>query len=102
MNRRRASEPHIGLQCEGGACCHQGRSTLAQLLEQLYVHPNQITSWRASWRKGSRCVRFRRRLRRGAAGGRREIAACQDRRADAGERFFRGRLTMAGLLSARR
>ena len=38
----------------------------------------------------SRCVRFRRRQRRRAAGRRREVAARQDRRADAGERFFGG------------
>ena len=36
----------------------------------------------------SRCVRFGRRQRRRAAGHRREVAPCQDRRADAGKRFF--------------
>src|SRR5260221_14585223 len=40
-----------------------------------------------SIRSGSRCVRSRRQGSR-AASHRREVAACQDRRADAGERFF--------------
>ena len=43
---------------------------------------------RRSSRAGQRMFSVRRRQRSGAAGGRREVAACQDRRADAGERFF--------------
>src|SRR5207302_7719378 len=43
------------------------------------------------------CVRSWERPRRGTAGGRREVAARQNRRADAGERFFRGRAHQGGI-----
>ena len=67
----------------------KGDRTLAQLAEQFDVHPNQITSWKAQLEeRGSRRVRSRWGQRNRAAGRRREVAACQDRRADAGERFF--------------
>src|SRR5450432_2044360 len=40
--------------------------------------------------RSCRCFRGRQRWRTGSSGGRREVASCQDRRADAGKRFFRG------------
>ena len=63
----------------------KGDKTLAELAQQFDVHPNQITDW-----KRQLAGRARRRVRRGAAAerggaGRSEDAACQDRRADAGE-----------------
>src|SRR5207244_1716011 len=47
--------------------------------------------------RGSRCFWSRRRLRSRTAGRRREVAARQDRRADAGKRFFRGSAQQGGI-----
>ena len=81
----------------------KGDRTLAQLAEQFDVHPNQITSWKAQLEGGScGCFRSRRREWSRAAGGRCEVAARKDRRADARKRFLEGALTKAGLLSAKR
>ena len=76
----------------------KGDRTLAQLAEQFDVHPNQITTWKAQLEGGAAGrVRFRRRHGAGRACGRREVAARQDRRADAGERFFRRRAHQGGI-----
>ena len=80
----------------------KGDRTLAQLAEQFDVHPNQITSWKAQLEGGAADV-F------GPGGGkraaqparRREVAACEDRRADAGERFF-GRRARQGRFAERK
>ena len=76
----------------------KGDRTLAQLAEQFDVHPNQVTSWKAQLESGAADgVRSRRRQRRRAACHRREVAARQDRRADVGKRFFRGRAQQGGI-----
>jgi transposase len=67
----------------------KGDRTLDQQAEQFDVHPNQITSWKAQL-EGGNCRRFwARRQRSGTAGGRCEVAARKDRRADARKRFLR-------------
>ena len=76
----------------------KGDRTLAQLAEQFDVHPNQITSWKAQLEGGAADVFGPgERQRGGTACRRREVAARQDRRADAGERFFRGRAHQGGI-----
>jgi len=72
--------------------------TIAQLAEQFDVHPNQITTWEDAARRRGGDV-FGPGGGRGTIGtaGRREGSARQDRRADVGERFFRGRAQQGGI-----
>src|SRR3989337_1827177 len=51
----------------------------------------------ATGRRRGRCVRAWRRSGESGCAGRREGSACQDRRADPGERFFRGRAQQGGI-----
>jgi transposase-like protein len=82
MKETTAPEPHRHSRLRWHSAI-KGDRTLAQLAEQFDVHPNQITSWKAQLESGAADV-F------GPGGGsaaccRREVAACQDRRTDAGE-----------------
>ena len=89
MSRRPRRNHTPGFKAKVALAAIKGDRTLAQLAEQFDVHPNQITSWKAQLEGGAADV-F------GPCGGngvraadrRREVAARQDRRADAGERFF--------------
>jgi putative transposase len=65
----------------------KGEKTLADLAQQFDVHANQITQWKGSFSKARR--RLRPRQERGERAEHRfEGPSRQDRRADAGERFF--------------
>ena len=82
---RRARRNHIpAFKAKVALAAVKGDRTLAQLAEQFDVHPNQITSWKAQLEGGAADV-F------GPGGGsaathhRCEVAARQDRGADAGE-----------------
>ena len=71
----------------------KGDKTLAELAQQFDIHPNQITQWKAQLLdgaagRGSRVVWLGESQRQSGSSGGPDGAACQDRRADAGERFF--------------
>jgi transposase-like protein len=78
----------------------KGEKTLAELAQQYDVHPNLINQWRARLLEGG-CVRGG--PGSGRTSSRYNRAACENWRADAGERFLAGALGKAGLLpSAKR
>ena len=66
----------------------KGEKTLAELAQQFDVHPNQITTWKAQLLDGAAGVFGSEPRAEASTGRRREDAARQDRRADAGQRFF--------------
>ena len=74
----------------------KGEKTLAELAQQFDVHPNQITPMEGQLLEGAAGVFGQDKSEAGGAGGRFEVAARQDRRADAGERFFRRRAHQGG------
>src|SRR5438874_11925058 len=89
MNRRLRRNHTPTFKAKVALAALKGDRTLAQLAEQFDVHPNQITSWKAQLEEAAADV-FGPGGGKGAArpAGRREVAACKDRGADAGERFF--------------
>jgi transposase len=78
MNRRPRRNRTPTFKAKVALAALKGDRTLAQLAEQIDVHPNQITSWKAQLEgRGSRCARSRRQGSR-AASRRREVAACEE------------------------
>ena len=98
MSRRPRRNHSPAFKAKVALAAIKGERTIAQLADQFDVHPNQITTWKAQL-EGGRGGRVRAGQRLGAsdAGGRREGSARQDRRADVGERFFRGRAQQGGI-----
>ena len=47
------TEPHGGLQGEGGVAAVKGDLTLSELAQHFDVHPNQITQWKAQLLEGA-------------------------------------------------
>src|SRR3954452_2676685 len=92
-----APEPHTGLQGEGGACRRQGRPDDRSTGRAVRRPPQSDHGVEGA--AGRRRVRsfwtWQRCARR--ACDRREVAARQDRRADAGERFFRRSAHQGGI-----
>ena len=97
MSRRARRNHTPAFKAKVALAAIKGDRTLAQLAEQFDVHPNQITAWKAQLESGAADVFGPGGGTTAAAGDRREVAARQDRRADAGERFFRRRAHQGGI-----
>ena len=80
----------------------KGEKTLAELAQQFDVHPNQITQWRSQLLEGASGVFGADAEGRAGSGRGREDAACEDRGADAGERFFGRRARQGGSVAERK
>ena len=98
MSRRPRRNHSPAFKAKVALAAIKGERTIAQLADQFDVYPNQITTWKAQL-EGGGGGRVRPGRRHGTIGtaGRREGAARQDRRADLGERFFRGRAQQGGI-----
>ena len=98
MSRRPRRNHSAAFKAKVAMAAIKGERTIAQLADQFDVHPNQITTWKAQLEGGAADVFGPGSGTAPAApAGRREGAARQDRRADAGERFFRGRAQQGGI-----
>ena len=97
MSRRARRNHTPAFKAKVALAAIKGDRTLAQLAEQFDVHPNQITPWKAQLEGGAAGVFGLGEHGASHACDRREVAACQDRRADAGERFFRRRAHQGGI-----
>ena len=85
MSRRPRRNHTPAFKAKVALAAAKGELTLAELAQQFEVHPNQVTQWKAQLLEGAAGV-F------GSASGRGrlprdrpQLAACKDRRADAGE-----------------
>src|SRR5436190_8036691 len=90
-------EPHTGLQGEGGACRRQGRPDDSSACRAVRRPPQ--SDYGVEGAAGGWCFRSFWTWQRcaGHACDRCEVAACQDRGADAGERFFRRSAHQGGI-----
>ena len=87
---RRARRTHApAFKAKVALAAIKGEKTLAELAQQYDVHPNQITAWKAQVMEGvAGLFGSGGAGHRGSTGGGCEGIARQDRRADAGGRFF--------------
>ena len=86
MQRRPRRNHSSAFKAKVALAAIMGERTLAQLAEQFDIHPNQITQWKSQLQEGAaRVFEFRGWRRDQPAAHRCEVAARQDRRADAGK-----------------
>src|SRR5262245_38612385 len=98
MSRRPRRNHSAAFKAKVALAAIKGERTIAQLSDQFDVHANQITTWKAQLEGGAAEVIA-------AGGGTAQSAPPVDvkalhakiRRADAGERFFRGRAQQGGI-----
>ncbi|MEH2548684.1 hypothetical protein V1283_005329 [Bradyrhizobium sp. AZCC 2262] len=97
MSRRARRNHSAAFKAKVALAAIKGDRTIAQLAEHFDVHPNQITAWKSQL-EGNASEGFRTWGRAaGSTCSRCEVAACQDRGADAGERFFRRSAHQGGI-----
>jgi transposase len=86
MSRRARRNHTPAFKAKVALAAINGEMTLSELAQLFDVHPNQITAWKAQLQEGAVNVFGPGgRQRSGATCRRREVAARQDRGADAGE-----------------
>jgi len=95
MNKRPRRNHSPAFKAKVALAAVKGDRTLAQLAEHFDVHPNQVTAWKAQLEGGASDVFGA--GSDGRARGRCEVAARQDRGADARERFFRRSAHQGGI-----
>jgi transposase-like protein len=97
---RRARRNHIpSFKAKVALAAIKGEKTLSEPPQLFDVHPNQIAQWKAQLQEGAAEV-FGSSGSTGAATPTVDVKSLQDRRADAGERFYgRSAHSKAGLLS---
>src|SRR5258705_4154012 len=100
MNRRARRNHSPAFKAKVALAAIQGDRTLAQLAEHFDVHPNQVTAWKAQLEGGASNV-FGTGSPAPVTPAVDVVAACQDRGADAGERFF-GRSAHQGGIAERK
>ena len=88
MTRRSRRTHNPAFKAKVAMAAIKGEKTLAELAQQFDVHPNQITAWKEQLTEGAAELFGSGATKADPARGRSEDAARQDRRANAGERFF--------------
>src|SRR5471032_2829191 len=86
MSRRPRRNHSPAFKAKVALAAVKGDRTIAQLAEHFDVHPNQVMAWKAQLEGGASDVFGARSPATAAPAGRCEVAARQDRGADAGER----------------
>ena len=85
MSRRARRNHSAAFKAKVALAAIKGDRTIAQLAEHFDVDPNQITAWKSQLEGNAAEVFGPGGRTAGGTCSRREVAACQDRGADAGE-----------------
>src|SRR6202795_497884 len=97
MSRRSRRNHTPAFKAKVALAAIRGQNTVPELAQHFDVHPNQITQWKSQLQEGAAGVFGSAAGAGGQHADRRcEVTPCQDRRADAGERFFGSRARQSG------
>ncbi len=89
MSRRPRRDHTAAFKAKVALAALKGEKTLAELAQQFDIHPNQITQWKSPLQEEAAGMLSEAQSGAGSTAGRSQRAAGQDRRVDAGQRFFR-------------